>query len=66
MKISLIVFLPTDMEKQADGIGSSHKKHLSSSLIPFEHDDAADSQEEGWGVSEPLFYIIINTLFTFK
>ncbi|XP_039514165.1 N-acetyl-beta-glucosaminyl-glycoprotein 4-beta-N-acetylgalactosaminyltransferase 1 isoform X2 [Pimephales promelas] len=40
------------MEKQADGIGSSHKKHLSSSLIPFEHDDAADSQEESWGGEE--------------
>ncbi|XP_067293566.1 N-acetyl-beta-glucosaminyl-glycoprotein 4-beta-N-acetylgalactosaminyltransferase 1 isoform X2 [Pseudorasbora parva] len=38
-----------DIEKQADGIGSSHKKHLPSSLIPFEHDDAADSQEEGRG-----------------
>lgn len=48
------------MERQADGMGSSHKKHLSSSLIPFEHEDAAESQEEGLGVSE-LFYIIINT-----
>ncbi|XP_051756947.1 LOW QUALITY PROTEIN: N-acetyl-beta-glucosaminyl-glycoprotein 4-beta-N-acetylgalactosaminyltransferase 1 [Ctenopharyngodon idella] len=41
-----------DMEKQADGIGFSHKKHLPSSLIPFEHDDAADSQEDGWGREE--------------
>lgn len=48
------------MERQADGMGSSHKKHLSSSLIPFEHEDAAESQEEGLGVSE-LFYIISNT-----
>ncbi|XP_048041122.1 N-acetyl-beta-glucosaminyl-glycoprotein 4-beta-N-acetylgalactosaminyltransferase 1 isoform X4 [Megalobrama amblycephala] len=41
-----------DMEKQADGIGSSHKKHLPSSLIPFEHDDGADSQEDSWGREE--------------
>ncbi len=55
----------TDMERQADGMGSSHKKHLPSSLIPFEHEDAAESQEEGLGVSE-LFYIIINTFISIK
>lgn len=53
------------MERQADGMGSSHKKHLPSSLIPFEHEDAADSQEEGLEVSE-LFYTIINTLSSIK
>ncbi|XP_051573342.1 N-acetyl-beta-glucosaminyl-glycoprotein 4-beta-N-acetylgalactosaminyltransferase 1-like isoform X1 [Myxocyprinus asiaticus] len=41
-----------DMEKQADGMGSSHKKHPPSSLIPSEHKDDVDSQEEGWGEEE--------------
>ncbi|XP_016396529.1 N-acetyl-beta-glucosaminyl-glycoprotein 4-beta-N-acetylgalactosaminyltransferase 1 [Sinocyclocheilus rhinocerous] len=41
-----------DMERQADGMGSSHKKHLPSSLIPFQHKDAAESQEEGLGGEE--------------
>uniref|UniRef100_A0A8C1I5V0 Beta-1,4-N-acetylgalactosaminyltransferase n=1 Tax=Cyprinus carpio TaxID=7962 RepID=A0A8C1I5V0_CYPCA len=54
-----------DMERQADGMRSSHKKHLPSSLIPFEHEDAPESQEEGLGVSE-LFYIIINTFSSIK
>ncbi|XP_056318011.1 N-acetyl-beta-glucosaminyl-glycoprotein 4-beta-N-acetylgalactosaminyltransferase 1 [Danio aesculapii] len=41
-----------DMERQAEGMGSSPKKHLSSSINPFEHGDAADSQEDGWGGEE--------------
>ncbi|XP_056611374.1 N-acetyl-beta-glucosaminyl-glycoprotein 4-beta-N-acetylgalactosaminyltransferase 1 [Triplophysa dalaica] len=41
-----------DMERQADGIGSSHKKHSPSSLVLPELEDDADSQEEGWGGEE--------------
>ncbi|XP_065145299.1 N-acetyl-beta-glucosaminyl-glycoprotein 4-beta-N-acetylgalactosaminyltransferase 1 isoform X2 [Paramisgurnus dabryanus] len=41
-----------DMERQADGMGSSHKKHPPSSLIPSELKDAADSREESWGGEE--------------
>uniref|UniRef100_A0A671PAZ9 Beta-1,4-N-acetylgalactosaminyltransferase n=1 Tax=Sinocyclocheilus anshuiensis TaxID=1608454 RepID=A0A671PAZ9_9TELE len=48
-----------DMERQADGMGSSHKKHLPSSLIPFEHKDAAESQEEGLGVSELILSLFL-------
>lgn len=45
------------MERQADGMGSSHKKHSPSSLVPSELEDGADSQEEGWGVSEPCLLL---------
>ncbi|XP_059390682.1 N-acetyl-beta-glucosaminyl-glycoprotein 4-beta-N-acetylgalactosaminyltransferase 1 isoform X2 [Carassius carassius] len=41
-----------DMERQADRMGSSHKKHIPSSLMPFEHEDTAESQEEGLGGEE--------------
>ncbi|XP_052418222.1 N-acetyl-beta-glucosaminyl-glycoprotein 4-beta-N-acetylgalactosaminyltransferase 1 isoform X2 [Carassius gibelio] len=41
-----------DMERQAERMGSSHKKHIPSSLMPFEHEDTAESQEEGLGGEE--------------
>lgn len=44
------------MERQADGMGMSHKKHSPSSLVPSELEDGADSQE-GWGVSKPCLIL---------